>query len=152
MRKYEMVEYTDGPRMAQREEGEYVLYDDAKAKIARLAAERDDAIKALSEAAKARGQAEGKLAASEMAGVVEGWKTRAEKAEAEVERLREALSDSLRYYPSSVVECRGDKCRELWCASCFGWDEAEKYMNTVEAHLKAARQALDALQRKEGDG
>lgn len=70
----------------------------------------------------------------------------AASSEAENERLRAALSDSLRYYPSSVVECRGDKCRELWCASCYGWDEAEKYMNTVEAHLKAAHAVLAAME------
>ena len=45
----------------------------------------------LFDAFRAQGKAEGKLAASEMAGVVRGWKERAESAEAEAERLREAL-------------------------------------------------------------
>lgn len=63
--------------------GAHAAIHHMQAEIARLTDERDAAIKAMCEAAKAKGQAEGKLAASEMAGVVEGWKTRAEKAEAE---------------------------------------------------------------------
>ena len=43
----------------------------------------------LSEAHRQIGLAEGKLEASEMAGVVDGWRERAEKAEAELKRLRE---------------------------------------------------------------
>lgn len=46
-------------------------------------AERDAAVLAMENAARARGEAEGKLAASEMAGVVEGWRERALKAERE---------------------------------------------------------------------
>ena len=69
-------------------------------KVARLTAERDAAIKALCEAATARGQAEGKLAASEMAGVVEGWKTRAKKAEAEIAAMLRASP-----LPNVMVTC-----------------------------------------------
>lgn len=36
MQRYEMVEYTDGPHIVHREEGEWVRYDDAQAEIARL--------------------------------------------------------------------------------------------------------------------
>ena len=71
--------------------------------IRTLAAERDKLSKALAgalanlaDASRARGEAEGKLAASEMAGVVQGWQERAERAEAEAERLREALSKLVR--------------------------------------------------------
>ena len=71
-----------------------VLHD-AVATIRTLAAERDKLSKALAgalanlaDASRARGEAEGKLAASEMAGVVEGWKERAERAEAKVESLQ----------------------------------------------------------------
>lgn len=54
----------------------------------------------LADASRARGEAEGKLAASEMAGVVEQWKARAEKAEAEAERLRAAFRvNALRWNP-----------------------------------------------------
>lgn len=55
---------------------------------ARLRTELNAAMIARSNADHARGEAEGKLLASEMYGVVEGWKTRAEKAEAEAARLR----------------------------------------------------------------
>ena len=74
-----------------------VLHD-AVATIRTLAAERDKLSKALAgalanlaDASRAQGEAEGKLAASEMAGVVEGWKERAERAEAEAEKLRGLL-------------------------------------------------------------
>ena len=53
--------------------------------------ERDEAIKALSDEARNRGEAEGRLEASEMAGVVDGWKARAEAAEAKVALAKQAL-------------------------------------------------------------
>lgn len=87
---------------------------DAQAEIARLTAERDQAITALSKSAEARGRAEGKLAASEMAGVVEGWKTRAEKAEAENEGLRDALNRIKDGYgPNHLSKF----CRDISCAT-----------------------------------
>jgi len=59
--------------------------------IRQVKAERDalkqsleKAVLACGEQARARGEAEGKLAASEMAGVVDGWKARAEAAEAAI--------------------------------------------------------------------
>ena len=66
-----------------------------------LSAERDalkqsleKAVFACGDQARARGEAEGKLAASEMAGVVDGWKARAEAAEA-AESERDALKAEL---------------------------------------------------------
>ena len=56
---------------------------------------------------------------------------------AEVERLRVRVTELERFIPHQVVECRGDKCREPWCASCYGWEDAEAY--------------IAALQRKEGN-
>jgi len=67
------------------------FFGDVAAALRTLAAERDQLRRALSDAHRAQGEAEGKLAASEMAGVVERWKERAERAEAEAGRLREAL-------------------------------------------------------------
>jgi hypothetical protein len=67
-----------------------------RAQLAEVEAERDAAIAAMSEAARKRGEAEGKLAASEMAGVVEGWRDRALKAEA---RLATARADAVRVKP-----------------------------------------------------
>ena len=65
--------------------------EDAKVEIARLTAERDAAIEAFTEAATMRGRAEGKLAASELPGIVDRWRDRAERAEAEAERTYEVL-------------------------------------------------------------
>ena len=53
-------------------------------RAAEVEEERDVAVNALSEAATARGRAEGLLRASEMPGIVQGWQRRAEKAEADV--------------------------------------------------------------------
>lgn len=62
---------------------------------------RDKAIHQLSEISRALGEAEGKLAASEMAGIVEGWKARALTAEAEAEKLKAAFRvNALRWNPS----------------------------------------------------
>ena len=63
-------------------EGEQARADKAEA-------ERDAAIAALGEAARLRGEAEGKLLAAEMPGVLEGWMRRAEKAEAALQRARD---------------------------------------------------------------
>ena len=52
-------------------------------RAAEVEEERDVAVNALSEAATARGRAEGLLRASEMPGIVQGWQRRAEKAEAD---------------------------------------------------------------------
>ena len=78
----------------------HVQMEDAAATLRALSAERDalssaleKAVLACGEQARARGEAEGKLAASEMAGVVYGWKARAEAAEAE----RDAALGVLRY-------------------------------------------------------
>jgi hypothetical protein len=61
------------------------------AEVKRLTAERDAAVMQVSREAAARGQAEGRLEASEMAGVVAGWRERAEAAEAERDSLKEKL-------------------------------------------------------------
>lgn len=53
-----------------------------RARLEAVERERDAAIAAMSEQARKRGEAEGRLQASELAGIVEGWKSRAERAEA----------------------------------------------------------------------
>lgn len=47
---------------------------------------------------------------------------------AEVIRLRTRISELKRFVPFDVVECRGDKCRQPWCASCYGWEDAQAYI------------------------
>lgn len=73
------------------------------AAIQSLAKERDElqaalekSVAQISDLAAKLGRAEGKLEASELPGIIDGWKARAEKAEAEVERLREALGKAAR--------------------------------------------------------
>lgn len=62
-----------------------------RAEVERLQEEKAVAIKLLSDASRAQGVAEGKLAGSEIAGVVEGWRERAKRAEKEVDMLRDLL-------------------------------------------------------------
>lgn len=79
-----------------REVAEYI--DQLRARLTEVERERDKylhdleaLVHRLGEEARARGEAEGKLAASEMAGVVEGWIERAVKAETRADRAEEAL-------------------------------------------------------------
>ena len=75
-----------------------------------------------------------------------GWSLtlidKADTAEAERDRLRKALKPILRFVPQSIVECRGDKCREPWCASCYGEDAAITALDRASAEAAAARAAL----------
>jgi hypothetical protein len=68
-----------------------LAHDMRRRTIARLTRERDEAILKLAAETFARGEAETRLKTSETAGVVEGWRQRAEKAEAELAKAREAL-------------------------------------------------------------
>lgn len=65
--------------------------------------------------------------------------------------LAEALESIMGYVPLDVVHCRGDKCRELWCASCFDDEEAESYLVTAERHLKNAKSALTTYRNQGGE-
>ena len=40
-------------------------------------------------------------------------------------QLLEALKACQNYVATQAVGCHGDKCRELWCYSCNGDDDAE---------------------------
>ena len=65
---------------------------------------------------------------------------------AENERLREALKAILPYVATQSIGCHGDKCREIWCYSCNGEDDANfAAMAGAEAFLIAHA----ALQPKE---
>lgn len=55
--------------------------EEALARIEALEAERDAALKECSEWARQAGEAQGRLEMSEAAGIVEGWRERAERAE-----------------------------------------------------------------------
>lgn len=62
-----------------------------EARIQALETELAAALIEVSNQARLRGEAEGKLHVSELAGIVEGWQLRAERAEAELARKTEAL-------------------------------------------------------------
>lgn len=59
-----------------------------------------------------------------------------------MKRLIEAVERLQRYIPCGTVECRGDKCREPWCISCCGQDEAEAYMAKINADARFADEAV----------
>jgi hypothetical protein len=61
-------------------------------------------------------------------------------------RAVKTIGDLLRYVPASVVECRGDKCREPWCASCDGWDAAELGLAIAQADGMTARALLAEIE------
>ena len=67
-----------------------------KARAEAAEAARDQAILALASEAQKRGEAEGRLAASEMPGMVDSWKRRAEAAEAKLKGAKELLSVALK--------------------------------------------------------
>lgn len=60
----------------------------------------------------------------------------------DVSGLVDALEGLLPFVTSDSVECRGDKCREHWCLSC--WDE-ETVRETVKNIRTAVAKADDAL-------
>jgi hypothetical protein len=68
--------------------------DEPPHEVDALTRERDEAIAHAAEQARLRGEAEGRLAASEMAGVVDDWRRRAEVAEAAVKRLRAEIAEA----------------------------------------------------------
>ena len=67
---------------------------DAADRIEELEAERHVFVAAVSEAARARGEAEGRLEASEAAGVLEGWIEKCAALEAKLAKAVEALRKS----------------------------------------------------------
>ncbi len=57
--------------------------------------------------------------------------------------LLEALSRITSYVVTEAVEsCNGNKCRELWCAGCFGEETAEKTVSDAREALTSARAAI----------
>jgi hypothetical protein len=60
----------------------------------------------------------------------------------EVRALVEAVTLLQSYVPTDVIECNGDKCREPWCASCCGWDDATNGVAVAMGHAAVARAAL----------
>jgi len=100
----------------------------ANAALAKLQAERDEALRQMAVYAREAGLATGKLETSEAAGIVEGWKERAEKAEAERDAAREALR------PFAEVAKAETK-------RAAGWSPGTYWSAPME-HFRAASRAL----------
>lgn len=57
--------------------------------------------------------------------------------------LLEALNKLTSFVVTDVVEsCNGNKCREPWCAGCFGEEVAEQTIREAQEALDAARAAI----------
>lgn len=57
-----------------------------------------------------------------------------------IEALRYALTNLLPYVATQPVGCKGDKCREPWCYSCYGEERASECADRAsEAHANAAQ-------------
>ena len=53
--------------------------------------------------------------------------------------LLEALKEIMPFTATMAIGCRGDKCREPWCYSCNGEEEAEKAAQRgYDAYAKAS--------------
>ena len=63
---------------------------------------------------------------------------------AEVKRLRAVLGGVLPYVATQAIGCHGDKCREPWCTSCNGDDEAHAEAEKALAAYQVAHTALAA--------
>lgn len=57
--------------------------------------------------------------------------------------LLEALKAVLPFVATDVVEsCNGNKCREPWCAGCFGEDEAQASVDRAMLAYRAGHAAI----------
>lgn len=59
-----------------------------------------------------------------------------------ISELVGALESAQQYIPIDAVECRGAKCREHWCISCFGEDDAAKAIEDASNHNIAIKAVL----------
>lgn len=56
--------------------------------------------------------------------------------------LLEALENIMGWIPAEPVECNGNKCRELYCVSCFGEDTAKETLEGLKVKVVIAKQAI----------
>jgi len=118
-----------------------------QSEVEALREERDEALRQCVKYAREAGEAKGRLEASEWPGVVEGWKERATKAEAENARLREALDNP----PAELIEA---VCQARETVPDIAWTDsrsesiisiermlAERQLKAVVEYLRQARDA-----------
>lgn len=82
--------------------------------VAGLRAERDTLIREVCRLSRELGEAQGRLATSEMAGVVDGWRDRAERAEDAARQLMVAITDLANGYGSKNIAAFEKYYREKW--------------------------------------
>lgn len=71
-----------------------------------------------------------------------------EAAEKERDALLEALKEIMPFTATIAIGCRGDKCREPWCYSCNGEEEAEE---AAQKGCDAYAKARAAIARATGE-
>lgn len=83
---------------------------------------------------------------------IAAWNVRHETAQSTlITELVGALENAQQYIPIVAVECRGDKCREPWCVSCFGEDDAAKAIEAAGNHRRAITEALTKAKDQTND-
>lgn len=75
-------------------------------------------------------------------GVADVWNEEDAHLIAAAPELYYALEGMLKYIPDGIVECRGDKCREPWCSSCYGFEEAESALDQIRFDYQRSKVAL----------
>lgn len=87
--------------------------EELEAETAKLRADMHTAMNAVAEAARARGEAEGKLAASETAGVLEGWIEKCAVLEAKLAKAVDALTQIERAYYQEATNPSPETVRRM---------------------------------------
>ncbi len=77
---------------------------------------------------------------------VAGLEKQLAAAQAENERLREALQGIMPFTIDGTVECRGDKCRKRWCLSCNTEADAQEAVADAYNAFAVVNEALATSQ------
>ena len=59
-----------------------------------------------------------------------------------VDELLDVLESLIFDVPTDTVRCRGDKCRELYCESCNGEEDAEIAIQEIMFKVDKAKQVI----------
>lgn len=110
---------------------------EAAARITELEGDLKTAFREISKLAREAGEAKGRLEMSEAAGIVDGWRERAERAEARCRALESASPAE----PSGWRTVEGDVVARLTHALAV----AEKYDTSADVRHDDLRALLDAL-------
>jgi hypothetical protein len=56
--------------------------------------------------------------------------------------LLKSLKSLIDWVPSETTQCRGDKCRELYCESCYGEKTAQETIDDLQQMVDKAKVAI----------